>query len=230
MSYINYLAGKPISDGWEAHIKRGSAGGIDYAVPVGTPIKAPADGRVENIPNNGSGGNTVSLWHADGTKTQFMHLSQFVAPGNYKQGDVIGYSGGAQGAPGAGSSTGPHIHWHLVLANGRRVNPLDYVGDRTLAGGLTGWAGIQKWLAAHYGYTGAIDGAPGPKTWLAMQTFLRASYGYTGPLDGVPGPKTWAAVQRWLARYYGYTGAIDGVPGPKTNAALVSAGAAIANK
>ena len=230
MSYINYLAGKPISDGWNAHLQRGSLGGIDYAVPVGTPIHAPAAGHVENIPNNGTGGNTVSLWHSDGSRTQFLHLSKFVNPGNYKQGDIIGYSGGKKGAPGAGSSTGPHIHWHLILANGRRVNPLDYVGDSFLTNGLHGWAGIQNWLKAHYGYTGAIDGVPGPKTWTAMQTFLRASYGYTGPIDGVPGKNTWKATQRWLARYYGYTGAIDGIPGPNTNDALERAGAALANK
>jgi murein DD-endopeptidase len=131
-SYKNMLSKYKISDGWKEHIARGSLGGIDFAVPVGTPILAPAKGRIENTPNNGTGGNTVTLWHETpglglGYHDQFLHLSKFVKPGHYNQGDIIGYSGGKAGAPGAGSSTGPHIHWHLILPNGKRVNPLSYL-------------------------------------------------------------------------------------------------------
>ena len=89
MTYKNYLSGLRVSDGWADHVARGSLGGIDYATGVGTPIPAPTDGRVENIPNNGSAGNTVTLWHPDGSRDQFLHLSKFVAPGNYRAGDTI---------------------------------------------------------------------------------------------------------------------------------------------
>jgi len=223
--YINTLSKYPITDGWAAHIARGSLGGIDFAVPVGTPIPAPTDGRIDNIPNNGSGGHTVTLWHADGSRDQFMHLSRFVAEGNVKQGDIIGYSGGKKGAPGAGSSTGPHIHWHYILKSGQRVNPLQYVGSGSSAPAkLSGWAGIQSYLKKNWDYSGVIDGVPGKLTWSAMQRFLKRHWGYRGPVNGVPGPYTWKAVQRWLARYYGYNGRIDGVPGPLTNAALDRAG------
>ena len=127
MGYINYLNKYRISNTWAQHLARGSKGGIDWACPVGTPILAPCDGRVDNIPYNGTAGHTVSFYHkANGDKTQFMHLSKFVAEGNYKQGDVIGYSGGAKGSDGAGSSTGAHCHQHVVLANGTRVSPLTY--------------------------------------------------------------------------------------------------------
>lgn len=228
MPYKNMLSQYPISDGWAAHVARGSLGGIDFACGVGTPIPAPTDGRVENIPNNGSGGNTVNLYHADGKKDQFMHLSRFVNPGNYKQGQIIGYSGGKAGAPGSGSSTGPHIHWHLILPGGRRVNPLEYV-DGAGPVVLSGWKGLQAYLKRHYGYGGPIDGIAGPNTWKSMQNFVK-QYGYNGPIDGLPGPNTWKAVQRFLNRYYGYTGAIDGIAGPMTNAALTRAGAALANK
>ncbi|MFM7008786.1 MAG: peptidoglycan DD-metalloendopeptidase family protein [Betaproteobacteria bacterium] len=139
VSYVNSLknagykvsSGKSMEGSWAEHRARGSLGGIDWAVGVGSKIIAPTNGRVENIPNNGTGGNTVTFWHEDGGlgkgwRDQFMHLSKFVKPGHYKAGDVIGYSGGAKGAPGSGSSTGPHIHWHLIDPKGRRVPPYDH--------------------------------------------------------------------------------------------------------
>ncbi|MFI0795812.1 hypothetical protein ACH4OY_24480 [Micromonospora rubida] len=42
-------------------------------------------------------------------------------------GAIVGRSGGAAGAPGSGSSTGPHLHWHMIDPAGRRTNPLAYV-------------------------------------------------------------------------------------------------------
>lgn len=226
-TYINTLSKYPITDGWADHIARGSLGGIDFACPVGTPIPAPCDGRIDNTPNNGSAGNTVTLWHDDGSRDQFMHLSRFVGEGRVKQGDIIGYSGGKKGAPGAGSSTGPHIHWHYILKSGKRVNPLEYVGKPGSPGKKTGWAGIQAYLKRSWDYSGAVDGVPGPLTWAAMQRFLKRNWGYSGPVNGVPGKYTWKAIQRWLARYYGYSGRVDGIPGPLTNAALDRAGAAL---
>lgn len=229
MSYVNPFTKYRISDGWAAHIARGSLGGIDYVMSVGTPITAPCNGRLENWNSGGSGGYIAKLYHEDGTNQhdEFLHLSKFATPGYYKQGQIIGWSGGKAGAPGAGSSTGPHCHWHLILGNGRRVNPLDYLNNGPTS--LSGWAGIQSYLKRHWGYTGVIDSVPGKLTWTAMQKFLKAGWGYQGPIDGLPGPMTWKATQRWLAKWYGYTGSIDGLPGPMTNAAIVRAGAAIAN-
>lgn len=133
MTYTNYYYEYPISDDWADHIARGSLGGIDYAVVVGTPIIAPTAGWVENVQGNGSGGWYVKFTHDPGNgglgkgwRDEFLHLSAFVNSDYYGPGDVIGYSGGQPGSPGAGSSTGPHIHWHLINGQGVRVNPLDY--------------------------------------------------------------------------------------------------------
>lgn len=229
MSYKNYLSKFRITDNWAAHIKRGSLGGVDFAAPVGTPIPAPCDGTVKQIAGSGSGGYYVQLWHSDGSHDEFLHLSKFSVRGAVRQGDIIGYSGGAKGAVGAGSSTGPHIHWHLILKNGKRVDPLLYVDGAGASSGtakpakLTGWAGIQKYLKANYGYSGEIDGIPGLLTYKALQKFMR-QYGYNGAIDGIAGANTWKAVQRWLQRYYGYQGAIDGIVGNMTKAALDRAG------
>ena len=109
----NYLDGNyRISCDWTCHIARGSAGGTDYVMPVGTPIHASFDGVLTNRPpvQYPASGNVAILTRADGLAFYHLHLSQFVTPGLVYQGDVIGYSGGAVGAPGSGESTGPHLH------------------------------------------------------------------------------------------------------------------------
>ncbi|MFB7951354.1 GH25 family lysozyme [Streptomyces sp. NPDC056045] len=76
------------------------------------------------------------------------------------------------------------------------------------------WKRTQNWLRIESGYTGPIDGVPGPNTYAALQRNMRG-WGYTGPIDGAPGPNTWAALQR-LAAAHGYTGPVDGVMGPNS--------------
>ena len=103
-----------ISCDWTCHVTRTppSGGGTDYAMSVGTPIIAAFDGVLTNRPpvQYPASGNVAILTRADGLAFYHLHLSRFVTPGNYREGDVIGYSGGAVGAPGSGSSTGPHVH------------------------------------------------------------------------------------------------------------------------
>ncbi|MEU7677223.1 M23 family metallopeptidase [Micromonospora taraxaci] len=225
----NPFAGYPITGSWQEHLNRGSLGGIDFAMGVGTDLPACGAGTIQNIPNNGTGGHTVTIQHADGYRSQYLHLSQFlVANGTaVGAGAIVGRSGGAAGAPGSGSSTGPHVHWHMINPSGVRINPLTYVNQNPGGGGLpktsTEQDGVpgtifykrmQNWLRITSGYAGPIDGAPGVRTYAALQLAMRG-YGYTGPIDGVPGANTWTAVQR-LASGWGYTGPIDGVMGPNS--------------
>lgn len=131
---MNPFTNYPISDDWADHIRRGSAGGIDYVMPVGTPLPAPSDGFVTFLPNNGTGGHTATIRRADGTRTQYMHLSRFVgAARTVRAGEIVGYSGGAKGAPGAGSSTGPHLHTHDLTASGKRVPPFSTIRKVSVA-------------------------------------------------------------------------------------------------
>jgi hypothetical protein len=87
--------------------------GCDYAVPVGTPVYAPAAGIVHlHVPGdgygNGSFGNHILIDHGDGWPTLLAHLLSFTGAGaqgaTVKAGDLIAYSGNT------GTSTGPHLH------------------------------------------------------------------------------------------------------------------------
>lgn len=221
----NPFTAYPITGTWAQHIARKSAGGVDFGMSVGTPLPACGAGTITNLANNGSAGNTVTLALGGGWKSQYFHLSRFTTSGRtVAKKAVIGYSGGAAGAPGSGSSTGPHCHWHLINPSGVRVNALNYVSDTGGAPGLPKTATeddgepgpvfykrMQNWLRITEGYTGPIDGDPGTNTYKALQSAMRA-YAYTGPVDGVMGTNSWKAVQR-LAAKWGYDGPIDGAMG-----------------
>lgn len=92
---------------------------IDYAAPLGTPIRAVGDGTITFAGWNGPYGYMVSVRHNGTYSTNYAHMSKMaVGKGNkVKQGDVIGYVGST------GFSTGPHLHYEMVK-NGVKINPL----------------------------------------------------------------------------------------------------------
>ena len=102
--------------------------GIDLPIPVGTPVKAAAGGYVAWNKTGKQYGNYVMVVHPGGIATVYAHLSAFgPKPDTYvERGDVIGYSGGRSGDPGAGLSTGPHLHFE-VRQNGIPVNPASFL-------------------------------------------------------------------------------------------------------
>ncbi|HWM39869.1 MAG TPA: M23 family metallopeptidase [Streptomyces sp.] len=226
-SFYNPFTGYEITGTWQEHIDRGSLGGIDFGMGVGTELPAAGGGTVTNIPENGTGGHTVTIQHDNGYRTQYMHLSEFLLSDGAAvgTGGVVGRSGGEPGAPGSGSSTGPHVHWHMTDPGGARIDPLAFLGgsgsgdalpktgtEQDGVPGVVMWQRAQKWLSVESGYTGPVDGRPGEQTYAALQRNVRDHYGYTGPIDGAPGHSTWSGVQR-LAAEYGYTGPVDGVMG-----------------
>lgn len=94
--------------------------GVDFSVPTGTPIIAPADGLVEKVAYQAGGaGRYVVLRHGREYQTIYMHLSRpLVRAGQtVKKGERIALSGNT------GISTGPHLHYEFHI-NGRPVNPL----------------------------------------------------------------------------------------------------------
>jgi murein DD-endopeptidase MepM/ murein hydrolase activator NlpD len=103
-------------------------GGVDYPTPVGTPVRSAKGGTVLRAEVAGNYGNLIEVDHGEGIVTRYAHLSQMsVTKGsNIAAGQVIGYSGGAAGAPGSGNSTGAHLHFEIRI-NGRAVDPGPYL-------------------------------------------------------------------------------------------------------
>lgn len=98
--------------------ERNAHSGLDFAVPTGTPVKAPADGVVTIVADYFFNGKTVFVDHGQGLVTMYCHLSAFdVKVGDtVSRGQVIARSGAT------GRATGPHLHWNVSL-NGNRVDP-----------------------------------------------------------------------------------------------------------
>jgi lysostaphin len=99
--------------------------GIDYAGAAGSPVVAPAAGRVALVGKVSQGfrvhGNLVGIDHGQGVTSIFMHLSRI----NVKEGDLV-QAGQLIGAVGStGASTGPHLHWGLYV-NGQSVDPVPW--------------------------------------------------------------------------------------------------------
>jgi murein DD-endopeptidase MepM/ murein hydrolase activator NlpD len=84
-------------------------GGTDIAAPLGTPIRAVADGRVIESGPKGTYGNAVVIQAEDGRKMLYAHNNQnFVQVGDrVSQGDQIAEVGAT------GRATGPHVHFEV---------------------------------------------------------------------------------------------------------------------
>ncbi len=99
--------------------------GVDYAGAAGSPVVAPAAGRVALVGQVSQGfrvhGNIVGIDHGQGVTSIYMHLSRI----NVKEGDFV-KAGQVIGAVGStGASTGPHLHWGLYV-HGQSVDPLPW--------------------------------------------------------------------------------------------------------
>jgi len=95
--------------------------GIDLATDIGTPVYAPADGRVSFVGRDPGLGKMIRINHLFGYTTVYAHLSVVkVKRGEYvKRGEVIGAVGNT------GYSTGPHLHYE-VRFRGQPKNPMKY--------------------------------------------------------------------------------------------------------
>jgi murein DD-endopeptidase MepM/ murein hydrolase activator NlpD len=94
--------------------------GVDYAAPVGTPVRAAGEGRVKFVGRQGGFGNVIELEHGSGVVTVYGHLSRFAAQLRRGQrvelAQVIGYVGMT------GLATGPHLHYEYRV-HGVHKNP-----------------------------------------------------------------------------------------------------------
>ncbi len=99
--------------------------GQDFAVPIGTPVRAVGAGRVVKVSCGGAFGVEIVVQHEGGYYTQYAHLAAVavdqgdrVTPGQW-----IGQSGTS------GNSTGPHLHFEVRVTPelGSAVNPVSWL-------------------------------------------------------------------------------------------------------
>ncbi|GAA3394213.1 M23 family metallopeptidase [Streptomyces roseoviridis] len=104
--------------------------GQDFAVPVGTPVKAAGAGTVVKAGPYGGGdgpayGNAIVVKHANGTYSQYAHLSKIKVHIGQKvsAGQRIALSGNT------GNSSGPHLHFEIRTTPnyGSAVNPAAFL-------------------------------------------------------------------------------------------------------
>ena len=100
---------------------------IDIGAPMGSEVVAADGGVVIYVGQNGGYGKSVGIKHDNGMVTYYNHLSAW----NVNVGDTV-----AQGQPIAnvgstGVSTGPHLDFKILDANGEPVDPLKYLSSRS---------------------------------------------------------------------------------------------------
>lgn len=103
----------PILKKWTAHL------GVDYAAPIGTPVRSVGDGVVAFAGVQNGFGNVIFIKHRNNHTTVYAHLSRIAVKRGQKvsQGQNIGATGAS------GWATGPHLHFEFRV-NGVHQNPL----------------------------------------------------------------------------------------------------------
>jgi murein DD-endopeptidase MepM/ murein hydrolase activator NlpD len=114
--------------------------GIDYPVPLGTPVYSTADGTITlsecpkkstglSCTGRGTGYGKLVIDHGSGYQTAYNHLSYMADTVNvgswYPRGTLVGYSG--QTSP---VSVGPHLHLS-ILKDGTYIDPYGWTGTGT---------------------------------------------------------------------------------------------------
>ncbi|MFF8485044.1 M23 family metallopeptidase [Streptomyces antibioticus] len=102
--------------------------GQDFAVPIGTPVRAVGEGRVVRVSCGGPFGIEIVLRHPDGYFTQYAHLAAVTVDQGERvtAGQWIGQSGTS------GNSTGPHLHFETRVTDraGSAVDPVAWLAAR----------------------------------------------------------------------------------------------------
>lgn len=100
--------------------------GVDFAGPIGSPIRSVGLGEVTFAGTQSGYGNIVIVMLHDGTETRYAHLDSIgVRVGDtVARGELIGTLGNT------GRSTGPHLHFEVRPDGGAAVDPLPWLAER----------------------------------------------------------------------------------------------------
>ncbi len=106
--------------------------GVDLAGPIGTPIYAAEDGVVKEAGYTNSGyGAWVLITHPDGTVTRYGHINSWTVSVGQQvfAGDQIATIGNR------GNSTGPHLHFSVLLGGTNATDPVSWLATRGISVG-----------------------------------------------------------------------------------------------
>lgn len=95
--------------------------GMDFSANPGTDVYATGNGTVVSAGWETGYGNTIEINHGFGYRTRYAHLQSMKVKVGQKvvRGEIIG------GVGSTGKSTGPHLHYEVVV-KGEKVNPVNY--------------------------------------------------------------------------------------------------------
>lgn len=152
--------------------------GRDYQIDVGRAITVFAPGVVTYAQlNNGGFGRLVIVKHSNGQESYYAHLSKInvrVGESISDNGTVIGLTGGDPKDPGAGRSSGPHLHFELRDSKGNRITA-ENSGDNFFR------FGIVKSAKPRVGTLRPGEaGKPGQKFSIAQLVTLAKKAGFKG--------------------------------------------------
>lgn len=102
--------------------------GVDILAPVGTAVRATADGVVRVAEHMSGYGRIVVIDHGNGLHTYYAHLSRFsvVAGQEIRRGELVGNVGTS------GRVTAPHLHYE-VRRHGNSINPYSFLAKSPVA-------------------------------------------------------------------------------------------------
>lgn len=101
--------------------------GVDISAPMGTPVKATADGVIVSAGWNSGYGRCVIIDHGNGYQTLYGHLSKIdvMEGAEIRQGETLGLVGMT------GRATGPHLHYEVRI-HSTPVNPYRYLAHASV--------------------------------------------------------------------------------------------------
>lgn len=102
--------------------------GVDILAPVGTPVRAAADGVVRLAEYMSGYGRIVIIDHGNRLETCYAHLSRFavVAGQEIRRGELVGQVGTS------GRVTAPHLHYE-VRRHSNPINPYTFLAKSPVA-------------------------------------------------------------------------------------------------
>ncbi|MFJ8360678.1 peptidoglycan DD-metalloendopeptidase family protein [Streptomyces sp. NPDC093984] len=102
--------------------------GQDFAVPIGTPVRAVGAGKVVRVACGGAFGIEVVIQHPGGYFTQYAHLAAVTVD----QGEPVATGQWIAQSGTTGNSTGPHLHFEVRVTPewGSGIDPVPWLTAR----------------------------------------------------------------------------------------------------